>query len=248
MNKAPIKLIYEIFMLLLAILSVSLLWADTSNRVYALIDWSVWFIFFMDVLIRFIRADSKWQYIRSNPLDIIAAIPLDALFRFARIARLIRLLRAFALASRMIDFKQFFIIFNQNGLNRVVSVAIVMLFLASIPIYFIEPHIKSYGDALWWSVVTTTTVGYGDISPVTVPGRVIATFLMVFGIGMIGMITGSITTYFLKAHERMEPDIEFIQNQLSRYDHLTPQEIDTLIVMLEKRKDNLAEKKEQPSS
>jgi voltage-gated potassium channel len=55
---------------------------------------------------------------------------------------------------------------------------------------------KSFGDALWWSIVTTTTVGYGDISPATPIGRIIAIILMIFGIGMIGMLTGTITTYF----------------------------------------------------
>lgn len=55
---------------------------------------------------------------------------------------------------------------------------------------------QSFGDALWWSIVTCTTVGYGDISPSTTIGRIVAIILMVFGISLIGMLTGAITMYF----------------------------------------------------
>lgn len=61
-------------------------------------------------------------------------------------------------------------------------------------------------DALWWSIVTCTTVGYGDISPSTLPGRIIAVFLMIVGIGLISMLTGTITTYFTKIKPADEPE------------------------------------------
>lgn len=61
-------------------------------------------------------------------------------------------------------------------------------------------------DALWWSFVTVTTVGYGDISPVSSFGRVIAGLLMAFGIGFIGMLTGTIATFFIKKTEYQTND------------------------------------------
>ena len=60
-----------------------------------------------------------------------------------------------------------------------------------------EPRMPKFGDALWWALVTATTVGYGDISPETSGGRIVASILMIVGIGLIGMITGSIATYFV---------------------------------------------------
>src|SRR5258706_10881961 len=64
--------------------------------------------------------------------------------------------------------------------------------------------IQSVGDALWWAVVTTTTVGYGDVSPVTGEGRLIAVALMVVGIGFIGVFTATITSFFLEPSRIIE--------------------------------------------
>ena len=66
-----------------------------------------------------------------------------------------------------------------------------------------------FSDALWWSFVTCTTVGYGDLSPETTIGRVTAVILMMFGIGFLGMLTGSITTFFtnrIKTKSETKPD------------------------------------------
>jgi chorismate synthase len=61
----------------------------------------------------------------------------------------------------------------------------------------------SFGDALWWSIVTCTTVGYGDYFPTSSIGRIFAVLLMLFGITLIGMLTGSITTYFTKQNTKI---------------------------------------------
>ena len=75
----------------------------------------------------------------------------------------------------------------------------------------------SFGDALWWSIVTCTTVGYGDISPSTTVGRVVAVILMLFGIGLIGMLTGAITTFFTQRDKQPadENDINELFGSLS---------------------------------
>jgi voltage-gated potassium channel len=84
-------------------------------------------------------------------------------------------------------------------------------------IYFFErarnPTINSFGDALWWSVVTATTVGYGDVSPISTEGRLIAVVLMLTGIGVIGVFTASVASLFFEqdqaaperdVHERLD--------------------------------------------
>ena len=67
--------------------------------------------------------------------------------------------------------------------------------------YYVERDaggVSSFGDALWWAVVTATTVGYGDLSPVTSTGRVIAVVLMFVGIGVIGAFTATIASWFIE--------------------------------------------------
>lgn len=109
----------------------------------------------------------------------------------------------------------------------------VLLFLSTVLIRYFEPGINSYGDGLWWSIVTTTTVGYGDISPASVGGRVIAVVLMLVGIGLIGMLTGSITTYFVKERKSKHPTVQFVQKELDRYEELTADDMHRLSVVLE---------------
>lgn len=84
-----------------------------------------------------------------------------------------------------------------------ISSAILFLYAASLAIYETErdvpgASIASFGDALWWSITTVTTVGYGDYSPVTTQGRVIAACLMIGGISLIGVVTATIASWIVE--------------------------------------------------
>jgi voltage-gated potassium channel len=76
----------------------------------------------------------------------------------------------------------------------------------------INPNIRSIGDAFWWAVVTSTTVGYGDISPVTAEGRIIA--IMLIGIGAIGAFTATVASFFVAQGEA--PDLAQVEQRLAR--------------------------------
>ncbi|MFG6121491.1 potassium channel family protein [Thalassobacillus sp. B23F22_16] len=134
---------------------------------------------------------------------------------------------------RKIISKPFLSVLKTNNLDRVFTISVVLLFLSTVLIRYFEPGINSYGDGLWWSIVTTTTVGYGDISPASVGGRVIAVVLMLVGIGLIGMLTGSITTYFVKERKSKHPTVQFVQKELDRYEELTADDMHRLSVVLE---------------
>jgi voltage-gated potassium channel len=97
-----------------------------------------------------------------------------------------------------------------------------------------EQHVESFGDGLWWALVTATTVGYGDISPVTPQGRAVATVLMLVGIGTLGMIAGSIATYFLGGQrpQQSNPQVEWLRDQLGGWDELGADERRRLAAML----------------
>jgi len=221
-------LLYETIMVLLAIISVSLIWSENESLFY--IDRLVWLIFLIDVSIRFYKSKQKWEYIKTHPLDFIAIIPFDAIFQLARIARLFRAIRLIAIGAHFL--KPLFEIVKTNGLHKVITCTVILVFISAIPIKTIEPSMESYADALWWSIVTATTVGYGDLSPETNIGRAIALILMIFGIGLIGMITGSIATYFLSEQPKANRTIEYIRSELSRYEELSEAEFDRLVVLM----------------
>jgi len=75
--------------------------------------------------------------------------------------------------------------------------------------------ITTLGDAFWWAIVTTTTVGYGDVSPVTTEGRLIAIALMILGIGFIGVLTATITSFFLDPVKATQQTTQ-IEDRLAR--------------------------------
>ena len=226
--RKKIALLYEIVLVILAFISVLFIWSDQSNTWY--LDKFIWLIFFVDVLVRFIKAEKKWEYIKHNPFDIIAALPLDSIFQTARIVRLFRLLRFFAIGKKYI--KPLRDILHTNGLYKVLTTAAFVLVLSTVLVTHFEPSIQTYADGLWWSIVTATTVGYGDLSPSTQTGRLVAIMLMLVGIGIVGMLTGSITTYFVRDTKKQNPTIEFIQSELERYDELTISEKERLEFLL----------------
>jgi voltage-gated potassium channel len=87
----------------------------------------------------------------------------------------------------------------------VAALALVIVLLGAVGVYLVErgqnPAIRGFGDALWWAMVTATTVGYGDVSPTTTEGRFIAVLLMLVGIGVIGVFTATVAGYFVHEEE-----------------------------------------------
>ncbi|MFB1051810.1 potassium channel family protein [Paraliobacillus sp. JSM ZJ581] len=227
-----INLVYEIFILLLVITSIATIWID--NKIFIYFDRLVWFILFLDVFIRFIFATNKWKFLKSNIFDIIAIIPLGTIFQTARFARAIRLVRIFLLTKNHAPI--LLKILKTNGLDKLIYTSFTLIFISSLIVTYSEPNITSFADGVWWSIVTTTTVGYGDISPSTIIGRVVAVILMIVGIGLIGMLTSSITTFFIKENNVKIKSVSFIQDQLNNFEDLSSEDINEMISLLNELK------------
>ncbi|AOT68304.1 potassium channel family protein [Geosporobacter ferrireducens] len=208
---------YEIWIFLLAIIAVSITILDLNNRIIITPNSSIYWLdngilafFTADYFIRLAISKNKKEFFKYNILDLVAIIPYSSVFRIFRAFRLIkviritkafkitRLIRGFALANKIKTRVSTFV--NTNGFIYILYLTIITIVLGAIGIYFAEfkSNIKSFEDALWWSFVTATTVGYGDIAPTTTIGRMIAAILMIVGIGFISMLTGTIATFFLK--------------------------------------------------
>ena len=88
-------------------------------------------------------------------------------------------------------------IFDSRRLRTILLALIFFINIFGYLFYITEPQIKTFGDGIWWALVTVTTVGYGDITPLTTPGRVVAGGLMFIGLGLIATVTAIVSAKFI---------------------------------------------------
>ena len=89
-------------------------------------------------------------------------------------------------------------LFNSRRLRTILAALMFFIFLFGYLFYASEPDVRNLGDGIWWALVTITTVGYGDITPVTTLGRVVASSLMLLGLGLIATITAIVSAKFIQ--------------------------------------------------
>ncbi|KZL20935.1 pH-gated potassium channel KcsA [Pseudovibrio axinellae] len=174
-------------------------------------DTAVCGVFFIEFLIRFIKADNKLAFIKWGWIDLIASIPMVDPLRYGRIIRLFRIIRALRASHSIIRY-----IFDRrtnSALTLVFISSLLMIILAAIAALQVEKsaegaNILHLKDAIWWAFVTVTTVGYGDFYPVTLEGRIIAAFLMTVGVGLFASLTGTIVANFFRHSESEKDQVE----------------------------------------
>jgi len=238
-------------MILLAVIAVSIFALESSPilspgtiKILQRVDMFILIIFVADYVIRLMLAERKDRFVRSNMPELIAILPFSSVFRIARLARLTRLTRVSRVFARIprlvrvmsygrIVLKKVNVFLHTNGLIYAIYVTTVFVVLGAGLINLFEDSIETFGDALWWSFVTATTVGYGDISPSTGAGRLVAVGLMLTGIGLIGMVTGTVATYFLgsKSERTLSTQkllIEELKSQLDKLDGLSDRDVSTI--------------------
>lgn len=226
--------LFESIMFVLVL--VSLFFAFSDNENFIRLDWGIWFIFVVDYTASLIRSENKWTYFKQHPFELIAIIPFDSIFRAARIVRLFRIIRLIGIGSRYLT--PLYKLLKTNGLDKVLIVAMILLFIIPIPIVLLEPSIETFTDALWWAVVTTTTVGYGDISPETPIGRILAVILMLVGIGFIGTLTSAITNFFNREETKdHEKQLLNILKTIEEVESLTEDDIELINLYIKRKKE-----------
>lgn len=226
--------LYEWAMALLALAVVPALVledraANPSLRAAAIAtNWFVWIAFTAEFLVGLTRAVEKRRFIRESWFDLLIIglsppIVPNALqgTRALRALRLLRLLRASAVLA--IGLRSAKRAFGKRKFHYALLVAMGIVGLGALGAYAVErgqnKAITSPSDALWWAIVTATTVGYGDVSPVTSEGRILAVILMLTGIGVIGIFTGTLASMFVEGEEEttrqsLEARLEAIERKL----------------------------------
>lgn len=224
---------YEFSMVALAIVVVVLLPFEDTGWV-RVANLTVWGIFVLDYFTRLALSTDRRGFVRRNVIDLLAIMPADFFraLRALRVARLLRVMRAGVILARVTrDVRG---VTGTNGLGWVLVVSLLTVLGGGVAAWMIEPTITTLPDGLWWSTVTATTVGYGDLSPEHPLARGMAVVLMLVGIGTIGMLTGSIATYFLGGGEAgaADPDVEHVRARLAAWGELSVEEREGLVGML----------------
>ncbi|AYF93022.1 potassium channel family protein [Apilactobacillus bombintestini] len=199
-----VELIYDIFIVFIAIFSVALVGLDYLHviNIYhgglALAYYSIWIFYIIDYIVGLALAKNHKRFLLETSLDLISLIPAHPIFVVFRLYRVIRIIRYYNLFWKFGWDGRF-----TGGLHRFIydtgfiylfSISIVILIFSALIYSHFEQH--NLSTSLWWAITTATTVGYGDISPQTVGGKLIAGFLMFGGIGFIGLLTSTITDFF----------------------------------------------------
>jgi voltage-gated potassium channel len=159
---------------------------------------ALWAILLAEYLVRLVITPDRRGYLRRRWVEpaTVAVPPLQG-WRLVGIEKMTLLVREGELRVEAI--------LRHHSLFRVLIAATATLFLGAWLVLLFEENAKgsnihTYPDALWWAIVTVTTVGYGDRYPATEGGRAVAVILMLLGIGLIGVLTATVASLFVKEH------------------------------------------------
>jgi voltage-gated potassium channel len=193
-TQRPLDLLAVIFLI-----DVILIWSFPDGppafvRTLNVIAWIVWACFAVDYIAQLLLSVGKARFVQTHKLDL-----LMVLLPMLRLVRIFLVLRR-SLAS----------LSTEKIAGSIVSILVGAVFVSAFLMWHVEYNapgatITTFRYALWWAVVTTTTVGYGDDTPVTVEGRLIAAAVMVAGIGLIGTVSATVAAWFVRRTASRSP-------------------------------------------
>ena len=197
----------------LGIYALDVLNTALSPRQHKLLDVAmtgIWMVFAVDFVVRLALATDHKEFFRTHLLDVlILLLPMARPLRALRVLTVIEVLN-----KRMRG--------GLHGKTAVYVIATTLLVgtVAALAVLDAErgaPNatITNFGDAIWWALSTIATVGYGDLYPITTEGRVVAATLMVGGIALLGVITGTFATWFVGSVRDLEDEVEESGDEVS---------------------------------
>ena len=209
--------IYDFIMMATIVISIVPLAFKKTNIVFQWIDYIAVSVFILDYFLRLITADFKLKKSVASffvypitPLaiiDLVSILPsitvLNNGFRLLKLFRLLRtlkVLRAFKFLRYSKSFDVIISVFKKQKkvLSAVATMAVAYVLISALVIFNVEPDsFETFFDAIYWATISLTTVGYGDIYPVTTIGRIVTMISSVLGIAIIALPSGVITAGYL---------------------------------------------------
>jgi voltage-gated potassium channel len=174
------------------------------------VDWLIWAAFAAELVVKTYLAPRRWRYLYTHWFDVIVVVvPVLRPLRLVQSVRLLGALRLLRLGSLLIKAGSAAeSVLRRHGLQYTLLLTVAVVFAAAALMTYFERNsdgsIDSFGAALWWSVTTITTVGYGDTFPVTDEGRGVAAFLMLVGITVFGLLTANIAAFLVQSERKEE--------------------------------------------
>lgn len=216
-NDNKLSNIYDFVMMVTIVISIVPLAFKETNIVFQWIDYITVSIFILDYFLRFITADYKlnksvasffvYPITPMAIIDLVSILPsitvLNNGFRLLKLFRLLRtlkVLRAFKFLRYSKSFDIIASVFKKQKkvLSAVATMAIAYILVSALVIYNVEHEsFETFFDAIYWATISLTTVGYGDIYPVTTIGRIVTMISSAFGIAIIALPSGVITAGYL---------------------------------------------------
>lgn len=211
--------IYDVVMIVVIVLSLVPLAFKQDNAVFFVVDKVAMVIFIIDYALRWLTADYKFEnnsaisfvkypFSLMAIIDLISILPSLSIiskgFKVLRVLRMIRALRVLRVFKGLRYSNNFRIIANvmknsKKSLGAVLALALGYIVVSALIIFNVEPDsFNSFFDAVYWATVSLTTVGYGDIYPVSVLGRIITMLSSILGIAIVALPAGIITAGYMK--------------------------------------------------
>jgi voltage-gated potassium channel len=203
-------LLITIFFSVLAVILESVGWIKLQYGTYFL--WAEWIFtgfFLIEYILRIIIVKHPWHYIKSffGIVDLLSILPSLLAFVFVgaqslmiiRGLRLLRIFRIFKLTQYLGEASQLSsaLLASRKKITLFIGTVLILVSILGAIMYLIEPPESGFTNipkGIYWSIVTLTTVGYGDIAPITPLGQIVASIIMIMGYGIIAVPTGIVTS------------------------------------------------------
>jgi voltage-gated potassium channel len=188
----------------------------SSHALSVFTNWLVLLAFLFEVILLTSMVNDKILYLRTNWMNLLIIVfGIPIILEGGEMAAALRGLRVLIALQVFINAGSTFReLLARNHLGTTLGVSLIIMIVAGILIAGIDPAIESSWEGLWWAWVTITTVGYGDVVPVSAEGRILGAVLILLGVGLFAMLTASFSVLFIsRTEDKMEENIE---SQLSQ--------------------------------